>query len=140
MSAHVREGSHTARAGQGSGYRYIVLVVEDDVALMRATVLALQGPYRVLSATSGKQAIEILKRCPVDAILLDLIMAEGDGYTVLGFVRSMDRRPVVIVNSVMHEVKHVVKAMQLGASDYVVKPTSVDSLRKAIHAAIDEAE
>lgn len=128
-----------AMGGGERDLRPVVLVVDDDVSLRRAMVAALDGPYQLLTATSGNEAIEILKRRPVHALLLDMVMVDGDGYSVLLFVRNMKHKPAVIINTVIDRVDCAVKVMQLGASDYVLKPASVGELRQAIDGAISSA-
>jgi DNA-binding NtrC family response regulator len=113
-----------------------VLVVEDDAGLRRALATTLGRTYQVHTAAGGNAAVEVLKQQPVDAVLLDLVMADGDGYTVLMFLRSLADPPSVVVNSVVGRIDEVIKTMQLGAVDYVHKPTDLQSLREALDRAI----
>ncbi|RME82174.1 MAG: helix-turn-helix domain-containing protein [Caldilineae bacterium] len=85
------EGSHT------------VLVVDDDphTVDLHARIIQSQTPaYRVLTARSGQEALDILRRCHVDLVLLDLMMPELDGFGVLEAMRQEERTreiPVIVV-------------------------------------------
>jgi two-component system, NtrC family, response regulator AtoC len=100
-----------------------VLVIEDDAAA-RAPLcefLASAG-YEVRGAATGAEALEALAAAPADALLLDLVIPEPDGFEVLRRVRERDPRVPVIVLSALSHAEDVVRAMKLGATDYLPKP------------------
>lgn len=109
-----------------------VLIVDDDVYQREVLVSALSDEYQVHTADGGWDAIRVLRREPINVILLDLCMDEGDGFTVLGHLMGTAHRPPVIVLSVRNEVKTVVTAMKLGAINYIVKPCTAEDARDAI--------
>lgn len=105
-----------------------VLVVEDDrvAALALGRVLESDG-YRVLSADSTEKAIAHLQ-APVDIVLCDLRLGTGNGLELLETWRQ--HRPTLpfVLMTAYAEVATAVKAMKLGAYDYLTKPVDVDDL------------
>jgi hypothetical protein len=100
-----------------------VLVIDDDPAsrdlLERALV---REGYAVETAGSGAEALERAHLCPPDAITLDVLMPEMDGWSVLAALKSdpeLARIPVILVTMVEEEEK---LGRALGAVDYLVKP------------------
>ena len=101
-----------------------ILVVEDDAATRSALCeyLATAG-YRVRTAGSGGEGLAALQGpSDVDAVLLDLVMPDMDGFEVLRRYREAEGRAAVVVLSALAEAESVVKAMKFGAADYLPKP------------------
>ena len=102
----------------------VVLVVDDlsaNLRLMEA-VLAPRG-HRVILASSGAEALEVLAREDVDIVLLDILMPDMDGYEVCRRIRADERTaflPVVMVTASGDQEK--VNAIEAGADDFVAKP------------------
>jgi signal transduction histidine kinase len=101
-----------------------VLVVDDEPlnrALMRA---ALGGTCQVIEAENGPQALEVLERTPVDAVLLDIMMPRMDGYEVCRRIKGTPREgflPVLLV-SALGEQSDRNKGLASGADDFLSKP------------------
>ncbi len=115
-----------------------VLVIEDDEAA-RAPLcefLAAAG-YHVRAAGGGAEALEALGAAPAEAVLLDLVMPEPDGFEVLRRVRERDPRLPVIVLSALSQTEDVVRAMKLGATDYLPKPFDPAELDLVLRRALD---
>ena len=101
-----------------------ILVVEDDEATRSALCeyLAAAG-YRVKTAASGGEGLaELRDSADVDAVLLDLVMPDMDGFEVLRRYREAEGSAAVVVLSGLSEAENVVKAMKFGAADYLPKP------------------
>ncbi|MFL5300896.1 MAG: sigma-54-dependent transcriptional regulator, partial [Anaeromyxobacteraceae bacterium] len=101
-----------------------ILVVEDDADTRSALaeVLASAG-YRVRTAATGAEGLATLQTVPeVDAVLLDLVMPDMDGFELLRRHREAHGRAAVVVLSGLSEAENVVKAMKFGAADYLPKP------------------
>jgi len=80
--------------------------------------------YQVVPAASGKEAIEVLAKYNIDLVLLDIVMPEMDGFEVLREIRnkySVIKMPVIMTTS-LSESSDVIKALTLGANDYISKP------------------
>src|SRR3954466_11395315 len=112
-----------------------VLVIDDDEAA-REILVELLGRvgYHAFAAADGRSGLEWLAGAavPPQAVLLDLRMPGIDGFEVLRRYRAEGGLAPVIALSAMDDKESVVKAMRLGASDYLVKPIEPDELREAI--------
>jgi PAS domain S-box-containing protein len=102
-----------------------ILVVDDIEANRDLFSRHLQRVgYQVALATGGVQALEMVASTPFDLILLDIMMPEMDGFTVLETLRkhySASQLPVIIISAI-YDSKEIVKALDLGANDYITKP------------------
>jgi two-component system response regulator AtoC len=117
-----------------------VLVTDDDDDARTALCAFLSGAgYRALPARGGAEALAALAAGPVDAVLLDLVMPEPDGFEVLRRVRERDPAPPVIVLSALSQAEDVVRAMRLGAADYLPKPFEVQELELVLRRALERA-
>jgi DNA-binding NtrC family response regulator len=112
-----------------------VLVIDDDEAA-REILVELLGRigYHAFPVADGKAGLEWLAgaAAPPQAVLLDLRMPGLDGFEVLRHYRAEGGSAPVIALSAMDEKEAVVKAMRLGASDYLVKPIEPAELKEAI--------
>ncbi len=113
-----------------------VLIVEDDSALAVALAIMLRsrGDEPVL-ARSGKEALDLLAAVETDIVILDLGLPDMDGLAVLEQLRAWSEVPVVVL-SARHDATQKVRALDLGANDYVTKPFNVDELLARMRAAI----
>jgi class 3 adenylate cyclase/CheY-like chemotaxis protein len=101
-----------------------VLVVDDQPQNLRLldAVLSPRG-YTVLTATGGRQALDLLEAQPVDLVLLDVVMPDLDGYEVCRRIRSEERTaflPVVMVTA--SGSRERLASLDAGADDFVQKP------------------
>ena len=101
-----------------------ILAVDDQPANLRLldAVLSPRG-YRVISASSGEQALELLPSSGVDLVLLDIVMPGVDGYEVCRRIRSAPETaflPVVMITASGNQEK--ARAIEAGADDFVSKP------------------
>jgi DNA-binding response OmpR family regulator len=114
------------------GHIETILIVDDDSALRSSLAAALADDYAVGGAANVRQALDFMQRHPVDVVLLDMVLPDGDGFTVLGRVAGMKRKPRVVVLTAVGQAIKAVKALRLGASDYLVKPCDLNTIREAI--------
>ncbi|MBI4820977.1 MAG: HAMP domain-containing protein [Deltaproteobacteria bacterium] len=109
-----------------------VLVVDDDVRNIFAMTSVLERhQMQVLSAENGRDAIEVLSRPDkVDAVLMDIMMPEMDGYDTMREIRKRERfRSLPIIALTAKAMKgDREKCIEAGASDYVAKPVDIDKL------------
>lgn len=98
-----------------------VLVVDDDRSIRRTLekLLVAEG-YAVTTAADGREALEGYRAA--DLVLLDLGLPELDGLAVLESMRDAGTPPPVLVITARDDMASTVKAIQLGAYDYLVKP------------------
>ncbi len=113
-----------------------ILVVEDEQNIQNfiATVLEANG-YDVLAANCVKDALSMISsHCP-DLIILDLGLPDEDGVRVLQEVRSWSSLPIIVVSARTHESDKV-RALDMGADDYIEKPFGTSELLARIRTAI----
>ncbi|HET8541356.1 MAG TPA: sigma-54 dependent transcriptional regulator [Anaeromyxobacter sp.] len=117
-----------------------VLVIEDDEGARDALCqyLATAG-HRVRPARDGAEALAALASVRAHAVLLDLVIPAPDGFEVLRKIRALDPLLPVIVMSGLSEAEDVVRAMKLGATDYLPKPFEVSELDLVLRRALDAA-
>ena len=99
-----------------------ILVVDDDPAMVGA-ITALVGTegHQVITAYDGLTAVRRFREEHPDLVLLDLAMPGPDGFTVAGQIRSAGSAPIIVVSGESSEAAKV-KALGIGADDYLVKP------------------
>jgi DNA-binding NtrC family response regulator len=115
-----------------------VLVVDDERGPRLALELILRRDFRVLSADSGEQALEILKNEPVDTVTLDLKMPGLAGQNTLSMIRGIDPDLPVIIITGYGSYESAVKALKLRAFDYVPKPFDSKKILSVVEQAVEE--
>ena len=114
-----------------------ILVVEDDPSILTGLIdlLSAEG-FTVLEATDGASALALYSQEKPDAVLLDVMIPEKNGYDVCREIRRADpRTPIIMLTAKSEEVDKVV-GLELGADDYVVKPFAVAELLARIRAVL----
>lgn len=112
-----------------------ILIAEDEKTLNRLITQKLTNSgYSTDSCYDGKEAIEILKYTEYDAVILDIMMPEADGFAVLSSMRSRNLTTPVLFLTARDSVSDRVKGLDSGANDYLVKPFSFDELMARIRA------
>lgn len=113
-----------------------VLVVDDEPQIRRFLRLGLTGHgYRVLEAATAEAALRVAVAEQPDLVVLDLGLPDRDGFSVLAALREWSRAPVLIL-SVRDREAEKVRAFDLGADDYVVKPFGLAELLARVRAAL----
>jgi CheY-like chemotaxis protein len=113
-----------------------VLVVDDDARNIFAlsSVLERRG-MRVLTATTGHEAVKITESTPeLSLILMDIMMPEMDGYQTIAAIRqqpSFRRLPIIALTAKAMKGDRE-KCLEAGASDYLAKPVNTDQLLSAL--------
>lgn len=111
-----------------------VLVV-DDLPFMRSLltdILSDAGMTVAAEAEDGRQALRAYLASEPDVVLLDIVMPVMDGLTALRKLRILDRGARVIMCSALGEQEMIIRAIQLGARDFVVKPFRPERVVSAI--------
>jgi signal transduction histidine kinase/CheY-like chemotaxis protein len=120
-----------------------VLVVDDDIRNIFAMTASLeQFGMVVIHAEGGKEAIELLKSEPgVEAVLMDIMMPDLDGYDTIRVIRGFERLrgvPIIAVTAkAMKEDRE--KCLQAGANDYIAKPVNVEQLALLLRASLSRS-
>ena len=116
-----------------------ILIVEDEDAIRRVLkkVLSEENPkYKLDEAPDGEKAISLIKTQHYDLVLCDIKMPKKDGIEVLEFVSSYDSSIPVIMISGHGDLKTAVKAMRMGAYDYIEKPPDLNNLLNSVRSAL----
>jgi two-component system KDP operon response regulator KdpE len=114
-----------------------ILVVDDEPAIRRflRTSLTAQG-YQIFEAETAKAALEAMRRNAPDVLVLDLGLPDRDGFEVIQELRGAGSALPIIVLSSRSDEAGKVRALDLGADDYVTKPFGVDELLARVRAAL----
>jgi two-component system response regulator HydG len=106
----------------GSGAERILVVDDDqDACWILSEVLRNEG-YETVVANDGRTAIRAIANRPHDLVLLDMKLPEMDGFQVIEEIKRLDRDQAVIMLTAYGEIKDAVKAVRLGAADFITKP------------------
>jgi DNA-binding response OmpR family regulator len=111
-----------------------ILVAEDEALMLKMLTYRLQKEgYRVVTATDGKQALDCLRTTPPDLVITDLMMPYHNGLEIVEFAKKTlaPAIPVIVLSSAGQE-SSVVKAFDLGADDFAVKPFSPNELMSRV--------
>jgi two-component system KDP operon response regulator KdpE len=114
-----------------------ILVVDDEPPIRRLlhTSLTAQN-YDVLEAEDGSTALALLRRNAVDAVVLDLGLPGMDGFEVIKSLRDEGSTVPIVVLSSRADESGKVRALDMGADDYVTKPFGMDELFARVRAAV----
>jgi putative two-component system response regulator len=121
-----------------------LLLVDDEPANLQVLRHVLQEEYRLLFATDGVRALDIVRRQRPDLVLLDVMMPAMDGYAVCEAMKAdpaIADIPVVFV-SALGEAGHEARGFEAGAVDYITKPVSAPVVRARVrtHLSLARAE
>lgn len=106
-----------------------LLIVEDEPRVIETLVGALRrAEFRVDIARTAADAAEALAGMRYDAMILDLGLLDGHGLTLVGQVRSSGRHLPLLILTAADAVEDIVRGLNEGADDYLVKPFAADEL------------
>ena len=116
-----------------------VLIVDDEKNLLELykSELSAEG-YDVLVASTGKEAVEILKRRKPDVVVMDIRMPEMDGIEALGKVVARYKNIPVIINTAFSAYQEDFRAW--AAEEYVIKSSDLTELRKALSRVLKKSQ
>jgi two-component system KDP operon response regulator KdpE len=101
-----------------------ILIVEDDTGIVEVISVALKMRWpesSVITTGNGRNALEILEKSQPDIVILDLGLPDIDGLQVLKDTRKLSNVPILIITA-RNEEKDIVKGLEWGADDYMIKP------------------
>ena len=115
-----------------------ILVVDDERLIRWSLEQQLQREgYTVQSVETGAEALQRAQADPPDLILLDVRLPDTDGVELLGQLRAADPECLVVMMTAHGGVESAVRAMKLGAQDYVSKPVDMEELKLSIRKALE---
>ena len=116
-----------------------ILLIEDEDSIRRVLKKVLQEDnqsYQFTEATDGQEGISTVKKQEFDLILCDIKMPKKDGIEVLDFIRNHTPTTPVVMISGHGSLETAVKAMRMGAFDYISKPPDLNHLLSTVRSAI----
>ena len=117
-----------------------ILLVEDDASLSAVLMSTLQiHGFEISHASSASNTLLLLEQQKVDLILLDLGLPDMDGIEVIPRIRSWSQMPIIVLSARGHEDDKV-RALNLGADDYLTKPFGTSELLARIRVALRHQE
>ena len=118
--------------------RNTILVVDDERGVRQSFNMVLKDEFNVLLAESGEEAADIFSKNPVDLILLDILLPDINGIDLLAKLKEMDPGIEIIMVTAVNAVQTAVKAIKIGAYEYIIKPFNVDEVISVIHRALEK--
>jgi DNA-binding NtrC family response regulator len=116
----------------------IILIVEDEAKMRRLLELNLaDAGFQTLSAGDAETGLKLLQNDSVDLVLTDLKLPGMNGLDFLAAVKRFQAALPVVVMTAFGTVETAVEAMKAGASDYILKPFSLDEMRMVVHKELD---
>ena len=114
-----------------------ILVVDEEafVRSMIGATLERQG-YDVVSAASGRDALELLMRSTFDLVLTDIVIQDGNGIALLERVHELQPQLPVVMVSAIHDISVAIDSMRRGAYDYLLKPFEREHLLSTVQRAL----
>ncbi len=117
-----------------------ILAIDDELGVRESYNITLRDDYRVITANSGEQGLQLLDEHHADLVLLDMKMSGMSGMEVLDVIAEREPDlPVIIVTGV-NSVSNAVEAMKRGATEYLIKPFDVDEITMMVGRILDERQ
>ncbi len=115
-----------------------ILVVDDENGVRQSFNMVLKDKYNVLLAETGQEAMDIFRKNSVDMILLDILLPDINGLDLLSKLVETDPNTEIIMVTAVNEIQSAVKAIKLGAYEYIIKPFVVDDVLIVIRRALEK--
>ena len=112
-----------------------ILIVDDSQDMRNFLTTIMSRDYNVESAADGEEAKQIIRTKPIDLVITDLMMPNVDGLELTQFIKTnpdLDYIPVIILTA-KTAIESRLKALQIGADDYVTKPFEPEYMRARVH-------
>jgi DNA-binding NtrC family response regulator len=115
-----------------------ILVVDDELGVRQSFNMVLKHEYNLLLAETGEKAVDIFTKNTIDLVLLDIRLPDIDGISLLEKLKELDPSAEIIMVTAVKEIQIAVKAIKLGAYEYVIKPFVVDDVLSMIDRALEK--
>lgn len=114
-----------------------VLVVDDSEFMRRVLRNVLEaGEHTVREAKNAKEALDLFKRFGADIITMDIVMPETDGIETVKKLKEIDPKVKIIMISALGHQKTVMRALEAGAMDFIMKPFTSDDVLESVNAVL----
>ncbi|MCA9526150.1 MAG: response regulator, partial [Myxococcales bacterium] len=116
-----------------------LLVVDDDASNLASLLRIFERmDLRALPASGGREALDVLRRVPVDVVLTDLMMPEVSGVDLLKHVKALTPDTEVVLMTAYGTIERAVEAMREGAYDFVTKPFRRAQIERVVRRAVEK--
>jgi two-component system response regulator PilR (NtrC family) len=118
-----------------------ILVVDDEPSMRELLGIMLRRDgFEVVAAESRAMASAVLAKGPVDMVITDVKLPDGDGIEILRHVKAASPETVVVVMTAYGSTQTAVAALKLGAHDYLTKPFDVEELKIVVRGALERKQ
>ncbi len=114
------------------------ILIADDAQFIRLRLskLLISNGYEIVEAKDGEEAVQVYREIRPDIVLMDMAMPRKNGMVALHEIRSFDPQAKVIMLTALGQQAIILRAVQAGAKDFLVKPYDVERLLKALKKAL----
>jgi len=117
-----------------------ILIVDDDEGVRQILAETLQtAGHTVTTADSGEHAVAAVREAPVDLVILDMVLPRVDGLEVLREITTLRPETAVIMITGYASVETAIRAMKMGAVDYIVKPFRMEEVELIVSRALERS-
>ena len=110
-----------------------ILIIDDEKVILESLGMFLtEKGYEVRCALCMAEGLETIDGFKPDAVILDIRLPDGDGLDLLKKLKSRNDEAAVIMITAFHDMDTTIRAIKLGATEYITKPIDVDELEKAV--------
>lgn len=115
-----------------------ILVVDDEYGVQQSFNMVLKDSYNVLFAGTAEEAFDVFGKNTVDLVLLDILLPDINGIELLEKLKQMDPTSEIIMVTAVKDIQTAVKAIKLGAYEYIVKPFAVEDVQTVVDRALEK--
>jgi len=115
-----------------------ILVVDDEHGIRESLRILLEDDYNVLLCAGGKEAVDVFMETSVDLILLDIRLPDINGVDLLVKLKEINPTTEIIIITAVRELQTAIKAVRLGAYEYVVRPFVIEDVLTLITRALEK--
>lgn len=117
-----------------------VLICDDApiIRLMLRDIIEFHGYEIAGEAGNGQEAVDLYKQLKPDIVTMDIIMPEKDGIAALSEILEFDKEAKIVMVTAIDQRESLMKAIRIGATDYIVKPFENDRVISAVKKALGE--
>src|SRR6516164_9705768 len=117
-----------------------ILAVDDDLKIQMVIKDYLEDDgYQVQTASNGEECLAAVRKDAIDLILLDMVLPDADGLSLINRIRADTRTPIIVVSGKSDATDRVV-GLEMGADDYLVKPFHLRELSARIRTVLRRSE
>lgn len=134
------DGIRKYGSAQQTSMNELLYIIEDDEGVQEVYESAFEGLYNIRIFDNGKLFFDAFNEQKPDLVIVDIMLPDMDGYTIITNIRARDERIPIIVVSAKTDEMSFVKGLNKGADDYMAKPFSVMELLARVKAGLRRAK